>query len=327
MKFYRSILIFGVIALLPHMAEAFAPAASCSAPVAVQPVGTVVKLPLSLSWSCDEPVYGYWAVVRRDNDIYFAGPMSQGGAGPVPQESRQGVLYIPTASFSRVPPKDGKVLTVDVWYQVDMGGRLEWKKKIFDYMTEGGASSVVSLTPAASSTLPSVSQLFSWTPISGATEYWVDLGTAKGKADIYSGMSANNGASPQVSITKIPQNGKPVYLRLWYQVGQGSQNWLYQDFFYNTRAPVTASTISSITPAPGDSITTTQTFTWNAVTGAKQYGIEASQVSPGGTELAYKVATNPTVTLSNINTGKNLYVRIWYQVNGVWKSQDFTYYK
>lgn len=333
MKYYRIIVAVCVFVLVPSTLFAFTSSDTinrtpCESFTTSQRGGTTLKVPFSLSWTCEKDVLGYWAVLKRGNDIYFSGPVSR-------SSDNKGTLFFSETLGFRLPPKDGKSIEVEIWYQIGVTGNpsTDWKKFTLDYVTEGRVPSVDNIIPKASSTITSSTQVFAWTPVLDATEYWVDVGTAKGKTDIYSGMSTGNGVEPKATVSKIPQNGKPIYLRLWYKVGTTNKDWLYQDFFYNTQnvvnvaGGVTFSNIQTIRPTPEEGVDITQTFSWNAVAGVKQYGIEASQVALGGNELTYKVVSSPAVTITNINLDKNLYLRIWYQVSGVWKSQDFTYYK
>lgn len=220
-------------------------------------------------------------------------------------------------------PQTGNDVYVRVWYMLGTKMQPDWRYRDFRYETNNSSivSDVVTIVPAAGTVLTSANQLFSWAPVQGAAEYWIEASQiAAGKNELY---NKTNGTATKVQFS-VPQNGKALYLTIWYRV---AGVWKSSVFTYKTANSSTYSAIQTINPAPGDSITTSQVFSWNAVIGASRYGIEVSQVSLGASELAYKVVTAPSVTLTNINTGKNLYLRIWYEVAGVWKSQDFTYYK
>lgn len=173
-------------------------------------------------------------------------------------------------------------------------------------------------------------QPFSWSPIANALEYWIQIGSSVGAHDI---GGASIGTNLSVNATVIPVDGRNLYLRFWWRIGVV---WDYQDMQY--KAPLSplslttpAPNIQFITPANGSTLlealeTGLQTFDWNPVIDATQYYVYL------GSKLGYRdlydatAGFNSDATIASIpRDGRALFMRVWYQVNSVWKSQDFTY--
>ncbi|MCP4110631.1 MAG: hypothetical protein GY749_34765 [Desulfobacteraceae bacterium] len=73
--------------------------------------------------------------------------------------------------------------------------------------------------------LSSSSVTFTWNS-SGASQYWLWIGTSSGTSDVYSG---DQGTSTSKSISDLPSNGGTLYVRLWSVV---DGDWLYNDYTY-----------------------------------------------------------------------------------------------
>ena len=77
------------------------------------------------------------------------------------------------------------------------------------------APAVVSgITPSPGSTLPSSSVAFSWPAVSGADQYWLDVGSQVGVGDYF-------GAATSVTtfnVPTLPCDGRTVYVQLWNHI-------------------------------------------------------------------------------------------------------------
>lgn len=100
---------------------------------------------------------------------------------------------------------------------------------------------------------------------------------------------------------------------------------LYPSRYYRA-VPATPSTVIAVSPAPGTTLGTYATFSWNAVANATEYRAYFGS-SPGAGDI-YSASTtlNTNATVQNIPTdGRTLYLRIGYKVRSVWIYRDFTY--
>ena len=130
-------------------------------------------------------------------------------------------------------PTDGRPVHVRLW--VVIGGA--W---LFTDTPYGAASRAQLTTPAPGSTLTASTVTFQWTGGTGVTRDWLHVGTTLG---VRPPPSQDEGTSVSLTVTGLPTNGSPVYVRLWSVIGGA---WLFNDYTYSaaSRAQVT-------TPAPG----------------------------------------------------------------------------
>jgi len=84
----------------------------------------------------------------------------------------------------------------------------------------------VLIAPAPLSVLSGSSVTFTWSPASGASNYWLDVGTVAGGFNLY---TQSQGLVTSQTVTGLPTGGSTIYVRLWSAV---SGAWYYNDFTY-----------------------------------------------------------------------------------------------
>ena len=89
-------------------------------------------------------------------------------------------------------------------------------------------------TPAPGSTLPAGPVTFHWTAGSGISRYWLEIGTAPGGNNLY---NQDQGLGLSTTVSGLPQDGRPIYVRLWSFVS-GRTGWRLADFQYAGAGPV-----------------------------------------------------------------------------------------
>jgi probable HAF family extracellular repeat protein len=174
-------------------------------------------------------------------------------------------------------------------------------------------------TPAPGSTLTGSAVTFNWAAGSGASAYWLDVGTVPGEGNIFAG---NVGLSTGQAVNGIPISGATIYVRLWTQL---SGNWVYNDYTYTAFGSGTKATIAR--PAPGSTLSGgAVTFTWAAGRGASAYWLDVGIVQGEGNIFAGNVGLSTSQTVNGIPTsGGTIYVRLWTQLSGNWVYNDYTY--
>ncbi|MCP4134667.1 MAG: hypothetical protein GY754_27075, partial [bacterium] len=161
-------------------------------------------------------------------------------------------------------------------------------------------------------------ETFAWND-SGASQYWLWVGTTEGGHEIY---SDSQGTNTSRSVSGLPQNGETIYVRL-YSVVDGE--WLFNDYTYTAfnadsmkaeiQSPVPGSTLSSIK----------ETFTWNS-TSAEEYWLWVGTTQGGHEIYSDGQETNTSREVSNLpGDGTTVYVRLHSMVNGEWLFNDYTY--
>jgi uncharacterized protein YkwD len=88
------------------------------------------------------------------------------------------------------------------------------------------ASKAAMTSPANGSTLPASAVTFRWTAASGASQYYLYMGTAPGSNNM---LSASMGTATSATVRGYPNSGARVYVRLWTLVGS---SWQYNDYSY-----------------------------------------------------------------------------------------------
>ena len=82
------------------------------------------------------------------------------------------------------------------------------------------------VTPAPGSTLTSTTVTFTWTGGSGATQYYLYVGSTPGFYDI---LLRGMGTSLSTVVTGLPSDGRTIYVRLYSQVNGA---WQYTDYTF-----------------------------------------------------------------------------------------------
>jgi hypothetical protein len=96
-----------------------------------------------------------------------------------------------------------------------------------DYQYTAGSPAAIT-APAPNGRLTGPVATFTWSASSGATSYYLWIGTTSGGNDIYN--SAEKPASTtSYTFTQLPTNGQPVYVRLTTNF---NGTWVYNDYQY-----------------------------------------------------------------------------------------------
>ncbi len=218
-------------------------------------------------------------------------------------------------------PVDGSTVYVRLWTQ--LGGGSGW---VFNDYTYAGASQVktVLTSPAPGSTLPGAAVTFGWSAATGALQYSLSVGTTgPGSFNVY---SQGQGTSLSATVSGLPVDDSPVYVRLWTQFGGGT-GWLLNDYTYTAANQGKAALTS---PAPGSTLPgAAATFNWSAGTGALQYSLSIGTTGPGSFNVySQGQGTSLSATVSGLPVdGSQVYVRLWTQFGGGtgWVLNDYTY--
>jgi hypothetical protein len=206
--------------------------------------------------------------------------------------------------------------------------------------------------PVSGSTLPGASVTFQWSAASGAQEYALWVGSTKGGAQYH---MKSVGLNRTATVTGLPTNGSTVYVRLWWKV---SGSWRSQDHTYTagsggapsptpvpTPAPSTApppptpspTPAPTPTPLPGAPALTSPTpgsvlggssvsFQWSAASGAQEYALWVGSTKGGAQYFMKTLGLSRSAAVSGLpSNGSTVYVRLWWKVNGAWKSFDYTF--
>jgi hypothetical protein len=258
---------------------------------------------VTFTWSVGTGATAYWldvGTVQGQGNIF--------AAQLAPSVTSQAVNGIPT---------NGGTIYVRLWTQLSG----IWQYHDYSYSAANFGTLAAMSNPAPGSTLSGSAVTFTWSAGTGATAYWLDVGTVQGQGNIFASQLASSVLSQTVS--GIPSNGSTIYVRLWSQLNGA---WQYNDYTYTVANPGTLAAMSS--PAPGSAFNgSSVTFTWTAGTGASAYWLDVGTIQGQGNIFAGQLA--PSVTSQTVNgiptNGGTIYVRLWSQISGAWQYHDYIY--
>lgn len=223
-----------------------------------------------------------------------------------------------TLSLAGVPTKGG-TLYVRLWSKIAN----VWQYNDYQYTAANTSTALAEMTsPTPGSTLESSNATFTWSAGSGVTEYRLNIGTAAGKTDLY---NLSQGLNTSVTVTGLPLNGNPIYVRLWSVVGGVAQK---RDYTYAAASGTTASA-QLTSPAAGSTFTSSLvTFTWDAGVGATEYQLVVGKTVSGKNTVLYSAsqALRQSVTVPNLPVdGSTIYVNLSTKIAGKWQTRTYNF--
>ncbi len=127
-------------------------------------------------------------------------------------------------------PTDGRTIYIQLWYLAN--GSWDVLQVQYTAASSGGGSGSgpTMLAPALGSVLPGSSVTFSWSAngVSEDVTWWIHVGTSQGTKNIKN-TGAIEGSTLSTTISGLPTNGSPVWVRLWFSVPSG---WEFIDVQY-----------------------------------------------------------------------------------------------
>ena len=198
-----------------------------------------------------------------------------------------------------------------------------WQSNDYTYTASGTATAAVMQTPVAGSTLSGASVAFTWNTGVGVTGgYQLLVGTTgAGSSDVYNSGTI---AGTTATVTGLPVNALPVYVRLLSKIGA---TWQSNDYTYTASGTATPAVIQ--TPASGSTLGTTNVvFTWNTGVGVSGgYQLLLGTTGAGSSNVYNSgIIAATTATVPSIPSGAlTIYARLYSKINGVWTPIDNTF--
>lgn len=234
--------------------------------------------------------------------------------------------YITGTSYSVSNiPLTGNPIFVRLWYKIN---NVEYFKD-YSFSTTNQIASPPSLNAVAT---PIDNSTFNFTWSKGEfPSIYLSVGTSKESianapyGNIYHSSGYTSATSQ--SVTGIPLNGDPLYVRLWYKVNNIE---VFKDYTVSTIKQFNPPSLTS--PTVGTPINqTTLNLTWNKGDFTSTYlsvGTTMASIvnSPYGdiVHTGYIPDTSRSVPGIQLN-GRKVYVRLWYKLNNVEYSKDYTF--
>jgi hypothetical protein len=177
------------------------------------PQSTLSGASVTFNWSAGTGVTQYWLSVSGAN---------LGGNELYNQST--GTTRSTTVSGL---PTDGRTIYVRLWYLIGAN----WLFSDYLYTASGAGQRSLMTAPTPGSTLVSGSQVFAWTAATGASQYWLSIGSSAGGLDLY---NQSAGTNLSTSVSELPTDGRILYIRLWFLSGT---TWISNDFVYYAAGP------------------------------------------------------------------------------------------
>jgi hypothetical protein len=171
--------------------------------------GTVlVTNPVTLLWSAGTGVsqYAFWI------------GSTPGSAG------LQAQMAGTNRTWNVTLPLDGNPVYVRLWSQISG----TWQSNDYAYETSFGTAAKAAMTSHANgAVLEGAATVFGWSAGAGVSQYALWIGNTPGSYDLY---AAGCGTNRTQTVTGLPVDGGPVYVRLWSLMGG---TWKSNDYFYS----------------------------------------------------------------------------------------------
>ena len=214
-------------------------------------------------------------------------------------------------------PTDGRAIYIRLWYRI--GGTWHF---VDEQLTAAMLLEPGMISPVPFSALASSEVLFRWSannqPVS---QWWLYIGSTPGARDLYN--SSDLGVSVTHHVSGLPTDGRILYVRLWYRIGE---LWQFVDQQLTATTYVAPMVLSPISGSTLDH--TNIIFQWTAneqpVTNWWFFigsSIGARDIYNSG-DLGTKVS-QPVMGLPT--DGRTLYVRLWHRNRGIWRFLDIQY--
>ena len=214
-------------------------------------------------------------------------------------------------------PTNGETVYATLYSSI--GGA--WVPAVYTFNAYGPAT----LTAPSPSSKLTASTTFTWAPVPGITNYWLDLGTGDAGANAKNIYNSGSITATSATVTGIPQNGETLYATLYtYMAGA------WQPIFYTFTAAGTPAPAALTTPAPGSKLTSSSvTFTWSPGEEVTDYWFNLGTGNSGaGAKNLYSggETTLTSVTASGLPTnGETIYATLYSYIAGAWQPTVYTY--
>jgi hypothetical protein len=269
------------------------------------PSSTLGGSSVAFTWSAGSDATAYWLDVGSTagaHDYYSSGNLGN-------------VLTTTVNSL----PADGSTVFVTLYSLVNG----TWPSNAYTYtaFSQTLAPGVLT-TPAPGSTLSGSSVTFAWSAGSGASAYWVDVGSTTGAHDYYS--SGNLGNVLTTTVNGLPTDGSTVYVTLYSMINGA---WQSNGYTYTAFTSTGGSAVMQ-TPVPGSTLSgSSVAFTWSAGASATGYWVDVGSTANAHDYYSSGNLGNVLTTVVNSlpTDGSTVYVTLYSMVNGQWINNEYTY--
>ena len=285
---------------------AFGGSATKGAITSPMPSSMLTSGTVTFNWSAGSGATAYWI---------DAGSVA--GGNQYFQSGNLGNTFTYTGSGL---PANGSTVYVTL-YSLVSG---QWLSNPYTYTAYNLAAGDASLTsPTPGTTLTGNTVTFQWSAGSGASAYWIDVGSNTGGNQFYQSGSLPT-STTSAMVSGLPEDGSMVFVTLYTQIGGA---WSANSYSY-TAIDANAGKAVMQTPTPGTMLSgNSVTFTWSAGSGAGNYWLDIGNVAGGNQYFqSGELGNTQTVTVNSLPAdGSTIYVTLYSFIGGEWVSNTYTY--
>ena len=195
---------------------------------------------------------------------------------------------------------------------------------ITDFVQKQVRASAELVAPPPGSLLANPTVQFRWKGEEGIEQYYLKVGHSVDAEDVF---GRDLGRRTSVTVSRIPLDGRKLYVRLFWRLGE---KWYHEDYEYSTPAggaEAPAEGVQIVRPAPGTKLEGPRvTFEWTAGEKVTAYLLKVGS-APNATDI-YEGATGGerSATVEGLpEDARAIFVRLLWRVDNAWKHRDFVY--
>lgn len=285
---------------------AFGGSASKGAITSPAPNSTLGGSTVTFNWSAGSGASAYW--------------IDAGSAPGGNQYFQSGNLGNNLSYTGSGLPTNGSAIYVTL-YSLVSG---QWLSNAYTYTAYNLAAGDATMTsPAPGTTLSGNTVTFQWSAGSGASAYWIDVGSNAGGNQYYQSGSLST-STLSATVSGLPEDGSGIFVTLYTQIGSvwSANSYAYTAIDANSGKAVMQSPTPN-SPLSGNSAT----FTWSPGSGVTNYWLDIGSV-PGGNQYFQSgpLGSTQTLTVNSLPADDTtIYVTLYSFIGGEWVSNTYTY--
>lgn len=261
------------------------------------PGETLVSTTEVFSWNAGTGAQQYWLDIGTS--------LGQGNIS-------NGALTGLSKSVSNIPCTGGAGTKIYARLWTMIGGA--WQTPLdYTFMCSTNNNGLAKLArPFAGSTLTTSIVKFSWVTGVGATDYWLDVGSASGQGNYFGGIVAGT----SIQVPNVQCNNGTTYVGLWTRVNGA---WLGPNL-YTFPCNLSDGRAQLASQKPGTKFDQMfHEFSWSPGTNAQAYWLDVGP-SLGNGSYSAGIITSTQKFAPRFPTSGSVWVRLWTRINGTWQT-------